>query len=137
MPEFHVNYLAVAVAALAPFIIGVLWYAVLFHKIWVKAHGYTDEHLEQIRKSAGRTNLVSLACYLVMAFALAVLISWLGVSTALQGACLGILVWTGFLATVGLTANMYSEKRLSTYIIDAGFQLAYAVTMGAILGAWQ
>ena len=138
MPEFQINYLAVGVAALAPIFIGALWYSpLLFHKLWVKAHGYSKEKVEEMRKTAGRAYIVSLFCYVVMAFVLGVLISYTGVSTVRQGAFLGFLVWIGFLATLGLTAHMFSEKRLSTYLIDAGYQLVYAVVMGVILAAWR
>ncbi len=138
MPELQINYLAVGVAALATVFIGAVWYSpLLFHKLWVKAHGYSQEKVEQMRKTAGRVFMVSLFCYVVMAFVLAVLISYAGVSTVPQGAFLGFLVWIGFLATLGLTAHMFSEKRLSTYLIDAGYQLVYAVVMGVILSAWQ
>ncbi len=135
MPEFQVNYLAVGAAALATIVIGVLWYSPpLFGNLWMKAHGYTQE---QMRKKAGPGLIVSLFCYVVMAFVLSVLVSYAGASTALQGASLGFLVWIGFLATLGLTAHMYSEKPLSIYVMDAGYQLAYAVVMGVILAVWR
>ncbi len=138
MPAFQVNYLAVGAAALATIVIGALWYSpLLFHKLWVQAHGYSEEKVEQMRKTAGRAFVVSLFCYVVMAFVLAVLISYAGVSTIPQGALLGLLVWVGFLATLGMTAHMFSEKPLSTYLIDAGYQLVYAVVMGVILAAWR
>ena len=135
MPEFQINYLAVGVAALATIFIGALWYSpLLFGKLWMKAHGYTDE---KVRQMARRGIIVSLFCYVVMAFVLAVLVSYADVSTALQGAFLGFIVWIGFLATLGLTAHMYSERPLSIYLIDAGYQLVYAVAMGIILAAWR
>ena len=135
MPEFQINYLAVGVAALATIFIGALWYSrLLFGKLWVKAHGYSEEKVKQM---AGRGFAVSLFCYLVMAFVLAVLVSYAGVSTVLQGAFLGFLVWVGFLSTLGLTAHMFSEKPLSIYFIDAGYQLVYALVMGVILAAWR
>ncbi len=138
MSEFQINYLAVGVAALATIFIGALWYSpLLFHKFWVKAHGYSEEKVEQLRKTAGRAFIVSLFCYVVMAFVLAIFVSYAGVSTVLQGALLGLLVWIGFLATLGLTAHLFSEKRWSTYLIDAGYQLVYAVVMGVILAAWR
>ncbi len=138
MPEFQINYLAVGVAALATIFIGALWYSpLLFHKLWVKAHGYSEEKVEELRKAAGRAFVVSLFCYVVMAFVLAVFVSYAGASTVLQGAFLGLLVWIGFLATLGLTANMFSEKPLSTYLLDAGYQLVYTVVMGVILAAWR
>ncbi len=135
MPEFQINYLAVGVAALTTLFIGALWYSrLLFGKLWVKAHGYSEAKVKQM---AGRGFIVSLFCYLVMAFVLAVLVSYAGVSTVLQGAFLGLLVWIGFLSTLGLTAHMFSEKPLSTYLIDTGYQLVYAVAMGVILAAWR
>ncbi len=138
MPEFHINYLAVGASALATIFIGALWYSpLLFHKFWVKAHGYSEEKVERMQKTVGRAFMVSLFCYLVMAFVLAVLVSYTGVSTVLQGAFLGFLVWIGFLAMLGLTAHMFSEKPFSTYLIDVSYQLVYAVVMGVILAAWR
>lgn len=135
MPGFQINYLAVGVAALAPIFIGALWYSpLLFGSLWLKAHGYSDE---QMRKMTARALPVSLFCYVVMAFVLAVLVSYTGVSTALKGGILGLLAWIGFLSTLGLTAHMYSERPWSIYLIDAGYQLAYAVVMGVILAAWR
>ncbi len=138
MQEFQVNYLAVGAAALATAFIGALWYSpLLFHKLWVKAHGYSEEKVEQMRKTAGRAFVMSFFCYVVMAFVLAIFASYADVSTVPQGAFLGLLVWIGFLATLGLTAHMFSEKPLSTYLIDAAYQLVYAVVMGVILAAWR
>ena len=50
---------------------------------------------------------------------------------------LGALVWLGFFATLGMTANLYSERPLSIYLIDAGYQLVYLVVMGIIIAAWR
>ena len=138
MPEFQINYLAVLVAALATILIGAIWYSpLMFHKFWVKAHGFSEERVALLQKAAGKAFLVSLLCYLVMAFVLAILVSYAGATTLQEGAALGFLVWLGFLATLGMTAHMFSEKRLSTYLLDASYQLVYAVVMGAILAAWR
>ncbi len=135
MSEFQINYLAVGVAALTNIFIGVIWYSpLLFGNLWAKAQGFSKE---QLKETAGRAFIVSLFCYLVMAFVLALLISYTGVSMVLQGAFLGFLLWIGFLATLGLTAHTFSGKPLSIYLIDAGYQLVYVVAMGIILAAWQ
>ncbi len=133
--EFKINYVAVAVAAVVPIIIGALWYSpLLFGGLCANAHGYTDERLREL---AGRSLKVAPFCYLLMAFVFALLVSYTGVSTARQGTCLGLLVWIGFLATLGLTAHVYSGKPLTIFFADAGFQLVYAMAMGAILAAWR
>ena len=52
MPEFHVNFLAVGVAALTTIFIGALWYSpLLFHKVWVKAHGYSEEKATEAKST--------------------------------------------------------------------------------------
>ncbi len=132
---FPVNYPAVGVSVLATILVGALWYSpLLFGSLWTEAHGYSQE---QARAMAGRAFVVSLFCYSVMAFVLAMLLSYTGASTALQGAFVGFLVWIGFLAPLGLTSHMFSEKPLAIYLIDAGYQLVYAVVMGVILAAWR
>ena len=133
-----VNYLAVVVAALAAFFLGALWYSpALFAKQWMKAHGYTEDKIKEMQKSAMPAYLVSLVCYVVMAYVLAVFIATMNVASATGGMCAGLLAWLGFAATLGLTANMFSEKKIATFFLDAGYQLVHLLVMGAILGAWR
>ncbi|MGH9260343.1 MAG: DUF1761 domain-containing protein [Acidimicrobiales bacterium] len=138
MPSADVNYLAVLAAAAATFALGALWYSpVLFAKAWMQAHGYSPEKLAAMQKRAGRAYAVSFACYLVMAFVLSLLVDFAGATTAVQGLWLGFLVWLGFAATLGLTAHMFSDKPLATYLIDAGYQLVYLIVMGVVLAVWR
>ena len=138
MTSLHVNIWAVLAATLATMAVGMLWYSpLLFARAWMKAHGYTPEKLAGMKKSMGRAYAVSFACYLVMAAALALLVQMTGSQSMLDGAKLGLVCWIGFAATIGLTANMFSDKPLATYLIDVGYQLVYIIVMGAILAAWQ
>jgi hypothetical protein len=117
MPEVQINYLAVPVAALSTLVIGALWYSpLLFGNLWLKAHGFSAE---KMREKAGRSYLVSLLCYLVMAFVLAMLVSWTGVSTIVQGVALAALAWLGFLVTLGLTGQMFSDRPWSIFFIQS------------------
>ncbi len=135
MPEFQINYLALCVSAFATIFIGALWYSpLLFGKSWLKAHGYTSD---QMRASVGRNFLVSLICYLVMAFVIAILADYMDISTFQHGALLGFLVWIGFLASMGMTAHLVSGNSWTIYIIDTAYQLVYAVIMGGIIGFWN
>ena len=49
----------------------------------------------------------------------------------------GLLLWLGFSATVGLVANRFSDKPLSAWLIDAGYQLTSVAIMAVVLGAWR
>lgn len=133
-----VHILPVLVSAVAVFVLGALWYSpALFGKAWVQAHGYTEEKTKEMRAGAGRAYGVSFLCYVVMAAAMSMLIGRIGITMVQGGVKLGALLGVGFAATIGLTTNMFSEKRLSTWLIDAGYQIAYLVLMGVILVAWQ
>lgn len=136
----QINFLAVTAAAVATFLVGALWYSpVLFGKLWMKAHGYSEEKLKEMQKTAAQAYITSFVCYLVMGVVFSVILSYVypEASTVAKGLQLGFLFWVGFAATIGLTANLFSEKPLSTYLIDAGYQLIYLLIMGAILGGWR
>lgn len=126
------------VAAVVAFLIGGLWYSpLLFAKQWIAAHGFGPEEVERMRKGAPRAYGISFLCFLVMAHVLGFLVHLTGASNWMYGLHLGFLCWLGFAFTIGLTANVYSNKKIAVFVIDAGYQLVYLMAMGAILGAWQ
>src|SRR5437879_6716316 len=139
MPTANVNILAVIVAAVATFILGAVWYSpVLFAKQWMQAHGYTPEKLEEMkRRGVTRAYAVSVLCYLVMAYVLALLASYTQAVSFAQGLWLGFLVWLGFAATIGLTGHVFSHKPIAAWVIDAGYQLAYLLIMSVVLALWR
>ena len=139
MPTANVNILAVLVAALLTFVLGAFWYSpVLFARQWMAAQGYTPEKLQEMKKrGATRAYVVSVLCYVVMAYVLSLLASYTNSTTLAQGLWLGFLSWLGFAATIGLAANMFSEKAIAAWVIDAGYQLAYLLIMGALLSVWR
>ncbi|MFY9552683.1 MAG: DUF1761 domain-containing protein [Thermoanaerobaculia bacterium] len=133
-----IHFLPVLVSAAAVFGLGALWYSpLLFGKAWLKVHGYTAETLAAMRATAGRAYAVTFVCYLVMAAAMSILLQRVGVVSALTGIKLGALLGIGIAAPLGLTANVYSDKPLAAWAIDAAYQIAYLMLMGAILAAWR
>jgi Protein of unknown function (DUF1761) len=139
MPTANVNILAVLVATVLTFVLGMAWYSpALFARQWMAAQGYTPEKLEEMkRKGVTRAYAVSVLSNLVTAYVIALLASYTSSTTLAQGLWLGFLSWLGFAATIGLTANMFSEKPLAAWVIDTGYQLAYLVLMGALLSVWH
>ncbi len=137
MPHIHINYLAVVVAAVAAFALGGIWYSpLLFAKQWVKAHGYTEERVKEMQQSAGKAYAVSAVCQLLIALALGVLAGYLHFDHLAQGIKLGLLVWAGFAFPLGLMANVFSDKRITVFCIDTGYQLVYLLVMSAIISSW-
>lgn len=139
MPTANVNIFAVLVAAVLTFVLGAFWYSpVLFARQWMQAQGYTPEKLAEMkRKGLARAYVGSALCYLVMAYVVALFAAYTNSTTLPQGLWLGLLAWLGFAAPIGLTANLFSEKPIAAWVIDAGYQFAYLVIMSVLLSVWR
>jgi hypothetical protein len=138
MPPIQLNYLAVVVAAVVAFIIGMLWYSVLFRRQWMAAQGYTPEKIAAAKQGGmGGKYAATFVATLVTAAVLGVLISRMGIASTLGGVKLGVIAWLGFAAPIGFTANLFSEKPRTAWYIDTAHQLVYLVVMGIILTVWR
>jgi Protein of unknown function (DUF1761) len=127
------NYVAVFVAALAYWVLGAVWYGVLFNKPWMV--------LEHIPEQASAANpvtpyIIAFILNLVIAFVLAQLCAWRNANTAARGAALGILIWIGFLGPVTYTTYMFEMRPKQLFAINEFYALVGLCLMGAILGAW-
>lgn len=133
----HGHWPVILGAALAAWLIGALWYSpLLFARAWVKAHGHTPEKLAAMRANAGKAYAGSFLAFVLIAYVLHLFLHRLGVTSASAGVVWAFHAWLGFALPIGFTANLYSDKPIATFIIDAGYQLLYLVVMGAILGRW-
>lgn len=133
----QINFLAVLVAAVATFMVGGLWYGLLFAKRWAEVHGYTEDQLQAMAKKQGRNFAVFFVSDLVMGVILSLLIINLHLQNAVQGAGLGFLMWLGIAATIGACKNAANNKPLAAFVIDTGHELTALLVMGMILGAWR
>jgi uncharacterized protein DUF1761 len=137
---YHItfNYFAIIVSAAAAFMLGALWYSpAVLGKQWVAAQGHTPADLERMKADTAKVYGATFLTQLVMAVVLAMLISLVGIVRWQGGLKLGLLCWLGFAATTGLAANLFSGKKLSAFLIDAGYQVVYVMLMGTVLAAWR
>jgi hypothetical protein len=128
------NYLAVIVSAVAYWLLGAVWYVVLFAKPWMAL-----EHMTEEQAHSGNPvlpHLISLVLDLLIAFVLAQLCAWRNANTAARGAALGILVWIGFVGPITFTTYMYEMRPHHLFAINEFYPLVGLCLMGAILGAW-
>lgn len=138
MSPFQINYLAILVGAAATALVGLIWYSpTVFGRIWIRAFGYTEERINLLRQTAVRAYTVWVLCYLAMALVFDLILAYARVTTAAQGMWLGLLLWLGFNFTVNLAGSMFSEKTVTAFLVDAGFQLIFMLIMGGVLGAWR
>ena len=133
--EVHVNYLAVAVAAIASYIIAAIWYGAIFRKVWIRLTGITD------MKPAPLNIVLVLISSFVMAYVLRhsivfgdAYLNVSGVTGGLEGA---FFLWLGYIATVTLCTKLYEKKPWGLWLLDNAFWLISLSVMGTILSVWS
>ena len=127
------NWLAVLVATAAGFVLGGLWYGPLFGNAWVTALGKQPEDI----KPSPFPFFVSLITASVTAIVLALFVNALGITSALDGALLGLAIGVGFIATAMGSDSAFCGWGLRLFLIQSGYRIAYSVIMGIILAVWR
>ena len=128
-----INYFAVLVAALSAFIIGGLWYSVLFAKVWMIENGYDEAALKNsnMAKIFGGSFIFSL----IISF---VLVLFLGPERdAVMGATAGFMAGLFWVATAMGITYLFERKSLKLFLINAGYHVVTFTIMGLLLGAWN
>ena len=95
-----INWLAVAVAALASYVLGALWFTPLFGRAWDRALG-----IERVRgeRYPPIYYVVPLVSSVLVAIATAVLVAATGIDGWADAAVLGLVVGIGYSAAVTFT----------------------------------
>ena len=132
--EVHVNYLAVAAAAVASYIIAAIWYGAIFAKLWMRLTGITD------MKPAPMNMVLMLISSFVMAYVLHhsvvfgdAYLKTSGISGGLAGA---FFLWLGYIATTTLATKLYEKKPWGLWVLDNAFWLISLSVMASILSVW-
>lgn len=127
MGEF--DFLAVALGALAFFVVGMLWYGVLFGKLWRRSARLTEEALQ-----SGNTPLIFALTFLFELLIASTL--WHGIERSGASARATMLMATGFGATVMVPAlgihYLYLRKTLAHFLIDSGHIVTGMAAMGGV-----
>ncbi len=128
------NYPAVIVSAMAYWLLGALWYGVLFGKEWVALEHMTEEQARSMNPVL--PYIITFALNLLIAFVLAQLCIWRNANTPGRGAAVGVLLWIGIVGPITFTTYMYEMRPKQLYAINEFYSLAGLCLMGVILGAW-
>ncbi len=127
-----VNYIAVIIAALAGFGLGMVWYMIL-SKPWMDAVGKAD-------RPSGPAQVVPFAIAItalfVMALMLAGLMGHIGDVTIRGGVISAFFVWLGFVITTMGVNHAFSGAKPVLTAIDGGYWLGVLLIQGAVIGAF-
>ncbi len=132
----RVNWWAIVVSAIVFFLIGWLWYGMLFTSAWMTAMGKATGDMTQGGAAGYEYGLTFVMAFL-LAYGLARILSWRGDLNPGRGALIGLSM--GLLIFGTMTAMDYTyEMRGSTLaIINVGYVVVGMAVMGVILGAWK
>ena len=130
----RINYPAVVVAAVVYWVLGAVWYAVLFGKPWMALEHITMEQAQNANPVV--PYIVSFLLELLIAYSLAQLCLWRNANTPGRGASVGVLVWIGFIGPITYMTYMFEMRPQTLFAINEFYPLAGLVLMGAILGGW-
>lgn len=131
----ELNWLAVAVATLAYYLLGAVWFTPLFGKAWDTAIGF-DRRLGHRFETA--YYLVPFLTSLLVSVAVALLVTALGVPDLGQAATVGLVVGIGVAAAVSVTNALtpHTPRPFLFGAITGGYH-AVAITLAAtIIGAF-
>jgi hypothetical protein len=138
MQSVPLNWLAILVVTIVRFVLGFVWFGLIFGKQW---QGLTGVSQDAMKKGMARAIATDLITTFIMAWVLAHALffasKFYGAMTWQSGAIGGFFNWLGFIGAVSLAAQTYEQKPIKLWIIVNAYQLISLVIMGAILAAWQ
>src|SRR5882762_4138647 len=126
--QMKTNYAAVFIAAIAYWLLGAVWYGVLFSKPWMALENISIEQAKSMNPVL--PYVITFVLNLLIAYALAQISIWR------NAASVGVLLWIGFIGPITYTTYMYEMRPKELFAINEFFPLAGLVLMGAIIGAW-
>ncbi|MCZ6640664.1 MAG: DUF1761 domain-containing protein [Gammaproteobacteria bacterium] len=123
-----INLGAVLTATVASFVLGGLWYQLLFAKVWARE--------TSIDEAGNPVKVFGLA--FVYTLISAVALSWLlgPYPNVIEGIRTGLVVGVGFVACSFGVNYQFSQKSGKLLSIDAGFHILQFLIMGIILSLW-
>jgi hypothetical protein len=124
----------VIISAVVQWLLGALWYGVVFKKSWMKFVGFAEGEKPQYRLFG---MVVSLVACLLLSFVLAHTVGWAGSITFTGGAKIAIICWLGFMAPPLFTQHVFENRRANLFAINASYWLLAMAVGGGIMGAFH
>jgi Protein of unknown function (DUF1761) len=130
----RINHLAVFVSAIAFFILGWVWYDLLFGRTWMALTGHVQTSAGNMTPLFVGSFILGWALAYVIAIALADSSS---PNPARHGVEFGIFMGLGIYGTMLGIDYLYEGRTIALWAINTGYVVVGMCVMGAIIGAWR
>jgi hypothetical protein len=134
MDYFHVNLLAVLVSAICQWLLGALWFNVVYAKRWKALVGFKEDEKPKLLVLGMIGSFVG---DLVLSFMLAHLVIWTFANTFARGIGLGILFWIGLMAPPLISQHIFENRPFKLFAINAGYWMLAMGLGGGIVAVWR
>ncbi len=128
------NWLHIIVAGIAYFLLGWLWFSLLFGKPWARLQ---ERDMSKVDKGAAARSMgISFVANFALVITVGLFCYALGARTLLGGLKVGLALGLGISAVNYLNMFVFSGKKWPLFLIEAGYQVAGIVLAAVILSAW-
>lgn len=130
--HMHISWGMVLISAICQWILGVLWYGLIFRKSWKKWVGFAEG---QKAKNPAFAMIVAFIACLLLSFVMAHVELWAGATLFTGGAKLGIICWVGFIAPPLITQHIAEGRRANLCVINLAYWVLAMALGGGLLAA--
>ena len=129
--DVPINYLAIALAAVAAMIVGWIWFGPLFGKRWLALAGNPKPKAALVYPITFVATLVT-AC--VIAYVTGVTSEALGNGYLVPALFTAFFLWLGFSAARSLIVTLFESRSATLFLIHTGHDFVVALVMATIIG---
>ena len=129
----EINWLALVVVSLIFFAILFFWYfPSLFGNMWLKLVGKESEPKSKII----RDTIIMIPTSFITVLVIDIIMIMAGITDILSAVLISLLLWFGFLATIGINQTNFNDRGLKLFLIEYVVYLVCFLISGIILVIW-
>ncbi|MGB4957258.1 MAG: DUF1761 domain-containing protein [Candidatus Saccharimonas sp.] len=132
----NLNYFAISAAWVINIVIGGWWYSPAgFGKQWSRLSGV--DMMKTPKQETNRAIMFVAVSSLLQAFALAVALNSLQVTTTQNGLVVALFLWFGFVAITTVGNTLYQRQSWKFLWLNASYFLVVMAINGMLLSLWK
>jgi Protein of unknown function (DUF1761) len=132
MPEIQPNLVAIAIAVVANFFLGFIWYTPLFGKRWARELGLPEGYEAKGGDLAKGLICNAIGCFLIAFVLSSNIAAWTpstwgsslqGLSPIVQSINAAVFTWLGFMVPILLNGVAWEKRSWTLFAINGGYYL--------------
>jgi hypothetical protein len=132
------SHWAILVAAIVFWVLGSVWFSVLFKKPWQSGQNKLGLKIHKPNSSEMKKKLVaSFLLNIVQVWGMAVIVSGFQIMTVQPAICIGLLAGVCFAGASMVCKGFWENHSFKLICIDAGYPIVGFVVSAIILALWQ